>query len=301
MKTKLILRRISAVLMIAMITSLILLPVVVAAQVPLEYYSTTVDGTMSKIGDNYTLVQVASVATTVVDDEDYLLVGQVNDNGTFQVNRSAIYFDTSPSEHGLPLSATITGGTLTITRQGAAPDTDFNIWAVGDALGTFPNDGGLMEADYDLSYYPSPAGPGASWSTSDMDDNTPLDASLNAIGQGLINRSGLTKFILISEDDYDGEAPELDNFNYVELYSGDAYLDHPSFVPTLTLVYSMPSSTYSSGLATVLEIIIVCLYILWALSFLGREINTKNLVIVVVGAVIILALVGVLSGMIAGW
>jgi K+-sensing histidine kinase KdpD len=63
----------------------------------------------------------------------------------------------------------------------------------------------------------------------------------------------------------------------------------------------MPSSAYSSGLATVLEIIIVCLYILWALSFLGREINTKNIIIVVVGAVIILAFVGTVAGMIALW
>jgi hypothetical protein len=61
------------------------------------------------------------------------------------------------------------------------------------------------------------------------------------------------------------------------------------------------SSNNVSGIAEILSIVVVCLYILWALSFLSRDLTVKNIIIVVVGAVIIIAFSGTIASMIASW
>jgi hypothetical protein len=61
------------------------------------------------------------------------------------------------------------------------------------------------------------------------------------------------------------------------------------------------SSNNVSGIAEILSIVVVCLYILWALSFLSRDLTVKNIIIVVVGAVIIIAFSGIIASMIASW
>jgi hypothetical protein len=53
--------------------------------------------------------------------------------------------------------------------------------------------------------------------------------------------------------------------------------------------------------AKIIQLIIICLYILWAITFMSRDLAIKNLIIVVVGAVIILSFSAIIANMIALW
>lgn len=193
-----------ALLIVAMALPLTAIPVFAATNT-LAFYTTSSDGYITKADAVYATAQGAATGTQFTGSQATL--GQTTG---FNIYRSFLYI---PTEN-IPDTATITGATLYIYGAANYTTTDFDI-VVQNGMPTFPSDP-LVTGDYDITQY---AGDGGSLNTSTWSTTGYNAIVLDATGYGWINKTGDTKFALISQEDISVSEP-TDN-EYVTFYLND--------------------------------------------------------------------------------
>ena len=268
-----------------------------------------------------------------------LWIGQgYNSQLGYVINRSYLYFDLSSIPSNATITGATLSLTRTWGEVWDVPQT-FHILAFNGQTNNHPSDI-LSNEDYDLSLYAdNETTPGWELDTADFtgyDNNTPSRISntvtepFNSTGLGWIETQRSShdqelRLCLVSDQDWQAIAPLTDDqicFTFASLEptlrniqrellaslmspfldNRLLFVEEDENFPEIEIEYEGPPPTPPvNSLGGILPIAILCLYILWALFFLSGEITLKNIVIVVVGAVIILAFVGTVAGMIAIW
>lgn len=145
----------------------------------------------------------------------------------YSMYRGFLYFDTS----GIPANAIITAAVINFTHSLADDEsnTDFNIIIRGASSASNP----LVLGDYDLTHYTDNLG-----ELTTLGDY--LHYTLNISGCLYINKGGLTKFVLLSEEDINNDPPIGNEFifyesilSYIELTV--TYFE-PTTAPTVTTI-----------------------------------------------------------------
>jgi len=145
-------------------------------------------------------------------------VGQYFSAPTYGVRRGFVFFDTS----GLPDDAVITSAILSITVNADNSNTDFIIKIRGaENVGST-----VVEADYNLNSYIDKEDLGASAGV------VYGQITLNSNGYNYINKTGITKFILLSHKDINNAPPA--DFEFIS-YSTN--------VASLVIIYFEPTGT----------------------------------------------------------
>ena len=145
-------------------------------------------------------------------------VGQYFSAPTYGVRRGFVFFDTS----GLPDDAVITAATLNIAVNVDSSDTDFIIKLRGaENVGST-----VVEADYNLNNYIDKEDLGAS-AIAQYGLIT-----LNSNGYDYISKTGITKFVLLSQEDINNDPPT--GFEFITYKNDEASLVITYFEPTGT-------------------------------------------------------------------
>jgi len=145
-------------------------------------------------------------------------VGQYKDGPTYGIRRGFVFFDTS----GLPDDAVITSAILKITVNVDSSDTDFIIKLRGaENVGST-----VVEADYNLNNYIDKEDLGAS-AIAQYGLIT-----LNSNGYDYINKTGITKFVLLSYEDINNDPP-----------LGFEFISYKTDVASLVIIYFEPTDT----------------------------------------------------------
>jgi hypothetical protein len=256
----------------------------------------------------------------------------------YVINRGYLYFDLSSIPSNATISGATLTLTRTWGEEWDLPQT-FHILAFNGQDTNHPSDA-LANEDYDLSLYAdNETTPGWELDTADYtgyglgDLHSSLTEPFNSTGMDWIetqrNSPGQElRLCLVSDQDWQAIAPISDDQILFDFSSSflptlrnlqqtilasvmSPFLDNRLMsvseeenenYPEIEIEYTTPPPPpLVNSLGGVLPIVVICLYILWSLFFLSGEITLKNIIIVVVGAVIILAFVGTVAGMIALW
>lgn len=176
--------------------------------------------------------------------EPLITIGQYYDilNWTgYYIWRGAVYFDTS----SLPDDCTVLSANIYLRALNLKASTSFNITVMQGTSSTYPHSP-LTTSDYGLSYY---TGNGGTLTTVGLLQNSYNTLSLNATGCGWINKTGITKFMLVSSRDIAGNTPSGEEWVDFRTYeSGVGYR------PYITITYSVvPTITNSTGASEITD------------------------------------------------
>lgn len=150
----------------------------------------------------------------LVNNEPIGIVGQDgSEESEFYIARLALIFDTSE----IPTDATITKSVLNLFCTGEMyPNNHFDI-VVQNGMPDYPHIP-VEVNDYNMVHY---SGNGGSINTEDCIIEDYNNIELNADGRSWINKGGMTKFMLRSSKDINGEAPTTMDIISVWLSEGD--------------------------------------------------------------------------------
>lgn len=195
------------------------------------FYTSSSDAYLVASSANYALAHDNTVG---VYGGTCLQIGQwwYAGSSQYKVYRSFIFFDTST----ITDDATIISATLTLyTDSKAGVDTDFNV-VIRSGMPTYPHDA-LVTGDYLYSHY---SDDGGSINTTNCSGtvSAPNIIDLNETGLGWINKTGATKFALISSRDIDSLIPDGAEYISFKQRAGGA---GTSFVAKLIVTYSSES------------------------------------------------------------
>lgn len=208
------------------------------------FVSSSADGFCYGLDSVYNTAWTNTTASAIDVASNYSRIGQANFSGFYEVDRSALYFDTSV----LTSVVTITGVDLKIYGYVDQSVTDFNI-TLQQGSTTYPHDP-LVVGDYDKTNYTTTSvgvfGT-AGFITSDY--NT---LSFNAADFAMINKVGVTKLLLRSSLDIAGTAPSgYERIWYYTYEKGNGYW--PQLIVTFTAatpsITTLPASTISKTTA----------------------------------------------------
>lgn len=195
------------------------------------YYSTTTDGTLYNVGENYTVTQAAP-HTIYTDDNisvEYttttLRSGQDLDGANYWIWRPVVVFDTS----ALDSKAVISAATIDIWGTTDESDTDFDINVVEGGDVHSP----LTTSDFDVQWYKTTSLCNA-FSTAAFATGAYNSLTLTAAGLDDILVDGYTVFGLRSSRDIAGTIPA--GQEWIDIASAESA--HP---PKLTITYTVPS------------------------------------------------------------
>jgi len=179
-----------------------------------------------KQGADYYTVQSAATADSWAG-----YIGQLDsvspEASRYKVYRRFVGFDTS----GLPDNALIQSAYITLKITYDYSTTDFDI-IIKNGQPTYPHDSPVLE-DFDISHY---SDNGGSINTSGISSLFEID--LNSVGLGWINKTGITKFALISSRDVNITPPTGEERIAISSTAGDI---------TLTVVYFEPTGIPGVG------------------------------------------------------
>lgn len=191
----------------------------------LSEYSSDSDAMWVNTDAVYATCQSDAAADNVYDSGNAYWVGQKTG---YTIYRVGLYFDTS----SIPSTAIIENATIYLWLLTDNSDTDFDI-VVQSGMPTYPSDPAVV-GDYDESNY---SGDGGSVNTSTFSATGQYYAlTLDATGEGWINKGGTTKFLLRSQEDIDASAPTGNE--YVEFQTTD--YTGTSQDPYIEVEYRMP-------------------------------------------------------------
>lgn len=184
-------------------------------------------GFLQKSGTNYTSVWEAS-SGTASSGSNFLVIGQRLFISTYYVYRGVFIFDTS----AIPDNNVVEEAIISLSAQEERAGS-FYI-TVQNGQPTYPHDPPIS-GDYNKDHY-SGNGGSRQWVHPGPEPNTYWNITLNSDGRSWINKTGMTKLVLRSQDDIDGTAP-----TGVER----VYFNGPtsSYPPKLYLTYSNPEPT----------------------------------------------------------
>ena len=171
-----------------------------------------------------------STSGTVGSGSWFADIGQIFFGPNYYISRYATYFDTS----AVPLTCTITSGSVQLSGYGDASDTDFSI-VVQSGMPSSPSSTPIA-TDYNQALY---TGVGGSFNTGTFGWSVsgyniiPLDAT----GLGWINKGGITKFMLRSDRDINNNTPYGQ-----EMVGAFTYEFGSGYQPKLVLTYTLPAS-----------------------------------------------------------
>lgn len=190
------------------------------------FYSSTSDGYIYNAHSNYNSARIAGTGT-VNDDGVSMNIGQHYSNigRMYTINRAFVFFKDTIN---LPDDATINSGTLGLYGTSDLSTTEFTI-QIQNGQPSYPSDP-LAGSDYQLSKYRGNGGVFHSKTFTELDYN---DISLSNDGVSWVNKTGVTKFALISQNDINAVDPT--GSEYVSIQSADAGL---LGAPRLTIIYT---------------------------------------------------------------
>jgi len=184
----------------------------------IQVFQKLINAAVNKSSTDYSTTRNATTGDYVSDVVS--VVGQNFAGGnTYQNGRGFVGWDTS----GLNDAVLITDAFLTLKAGSDYSTTDFDI-VIRNGQPTYPHDT-VEVGDYDISHY---SGNGGSINTSEGY----LVISLNSIGISWINKSGITKFVLMSSRDISETPP-----------TGQEYVTYNTGTLTLTVTYYLPTET----------------------------------------------------------
>lgn len=206
----------------------------------LSFYPTINTNTHTLVANvNYTTAHNASSGNLTTG----LLMGQKLEINTYTIYRGGLAFDTS----GLDDTALIKSVTFRLRCKGGDSTLSGNI-LIKDGQPTYPHVP-LEDGDYDISDY---SGNGGTVDCTGILDETYVSMSFNSTGLSWINKTGYTKFLIVSQNDNISEPPT--GLEYFQAYT---YESGATYYPKLTIEYYIPSGipvvgdpTYSNTKAT---------------------------------------------------
>jgi len=184
------------------------------------------DGEISETDSSYTTARTSS--TGFIRNSSVGLIGQYLVSGSYCVNRFMVFFDTNP----LPDDAVIDAGSVKVHGYADGADTDFYI-TIRSGMSTYPHMPPVTGDYYYLRY----SGEGGEFYTGGFSATQYNTINLNDTGKGWINKTGWTKFMLISSRDISGTTPS--GYEFVTIYE---YSQGKDYQPKLYLEYSVPTT-----------------------------------------------------------
>ena len=201
------------------------------------FYTNHTDGYLRKDHSNYMTAHDAVACNwDGVSSANFAgTIGQRYVAALYIIWRSFVFFDTS----SIGADAVIISATLTLYTTNAGKstvDTDFDV-VIKSGMPDYPTEPLVVE-DYLLSKY---SGDGGSINTADVSavDHATNVITLNKTGLDWINKTGMTKFALISSRDIDSDIPNGDE--YIVFYARTSF-GGTGFVPKLTVNFFIPTS-----------------------------------------------------------
>jgi hypothetical protein len=191
------------------------------------YYTSASDGYLWNYDTTYSVSQSGASSDYKLASEYVNVMGQVHAAG-YDIQRILLYFDTS----GLPDDATISSGTLGLYGASTNPAAEFNI-TVMSGMPTYPHDP-MVEADFDITHYTNGGG---TLLTTGLSDGIYNNLTLSSTGRGWVNKTGVTKFALLSDRDIGEEVPW--GYENIGFYS---YEQGAGYIPFLELTYTVPET-----------------------------------------------------------
>lgn len=170
------------------------------AYVLLTAFSSTSDGTVSKLSTTWSISREATNGDTLIDDTNFSVAGAEFYSDKFVVYKSALYFNTS----SIPADATITGVTLYLYGRNNWSTQDFDI-VIQNGMPTYPHDPMEM-GDFNMTHY---SGDGGSVNTTGWSIEGYNLITLNVTGESWIQKGAgaVTKLCLRSSKDIDNIEP----------------------------------------------------------------------------------------------
>lgn len=188
------------------------------------YFGSNVDGFTWMYGTDYNSARNSLTGFTS-NTSITLEVGQNWNDPNYEFKRLLLFFDTS----NLPDDAILISAKLYLWGYADFSGTDFNI-IIQNGQPTYPHIP-IMDIDYNLINY---MGNGGSLHTVNFVISQYNEIVLNNDGLEWINKTGITKFCLRSDNDING-FPPIGN-EYVVVYSSEANEEQK---PKLEIVYSI--------------------------------------------------------------
>jgi len=155
-------------------------------------------------------------------------VGQKLADSTYTIYRSAVCFDTSSLDDDCLIQSAV----LTLKRVTA----NYGLGTIMLKTGapTYPHIP-IVTGDYDRTLYSGNGGTGSIVGSSCI-------ITLNFAGEGWINKTGYTKFMVMSQNDINNTPPTANE--WAQFYSSSTYR------PVLVVTYTIPTSTATVGNAS---------------------------------------------------
>jgi len=204
------------------------------------FVSSASDGFVFDSDAVYNTAWVNTTADLAVSNQIFIGVGQFDFGGLFEVERGALYFDTTV----LSSAVTITAATLKLYGGFDYSDTDFNIQVQQGTTSVYPHDP-LVVGDYDKTFYVNDGGTLTTVGWSTVAYNT---LNLSAAGLTWINKGGQTKFMLRSSRDIAGIAPTgNEEVGFWAYEKGTGYW--PQLIVTFTAANPAISAVAASNIA----------------------------------------------------
>lgn len=191
-----------------------------------EVFRPVTDGQclLRKVDADYSTARNAIDADSVVASPT---IGQKYDGNDYTIYRSGFSFDTSGLDDACLIeSAVLWFFTGTNIGLGAT--------MAKSGMPTYPHIPAIV-GDYNRTLYSGNGGTGSVIGSS-------LIITLNYTGEGWINKTGNTKFMIMSQNDIDGAAPTANE--YASITAGGVSR------PKLTIVYTVPTATPAVGNAS---------------------------------------------------
>jgi len=194
------------------------------------FTSSAYDGYLKDSGPMYLYVWNDSTGT-VRDGDDTIIIGQ---EIIWAIYRAFLFFDTST----IPSSATIINATLSLNINYATPpQTNFTV-VIQKNKDTYPEypHTPLVPEDYNKEYY---YGDGGNRSTTTISGNGWWNITYNPTGLSWINKGGITKVVLRSNQEINGQPPT--NLTAITFYSNEKGQD---YAPKLYVTYQTEGCKY---------------------------------------------------------
>lgn len=193
------------------------------------YYTSASDGTLYDQSNSYAASRDNVSAESLWDTLTLGYVGQSSDGaGWYGTYRSALYFDTSD----IPDGNVITSATLSLYRDGNSFNYSgwFAVIQNGVVAGEnhYPHDP-LSVNDYNRTYYSGDGGTSGALAADQYNAIT-----MTAAGRGYINKTGITKLFIRSDDDINNSAPAIIN-DIIAFYT---YETGVGYIPKLEVTYT---------------------------------------------------------------
>jgi len=170
------------------------------------------------------------------------VIGQTLDSGWYSTFRLFEWFDTS----SIPDTAVITGWYFYFASSYTYGMMDYIDIIDGSSFELPP----VLE-DYNISGYNLTVGGELSGYLAFFEPDTYLVIGSNVDGVGFINKTGMTKFVLMSHNDFDGIPDYSDNRGFI-------YMNEGSYPPILVVYYTLDYVECGSTDLTVISNLVNC-------------------------------------------